>query len=116
MSDQLRIRVLRLRQLSATRRLYRAHERVDPQAAPGVGELAVGALEVTLLQPVPRRGEVAKAARLTVVQPLERSCGGGELPPLEVPLGTPDRALAPCLRGRPLLLRTRVVGHGDDRA
>src|SRR5262245_60377226 len=97
MSVQLRISVLRFRQLSM-RRLYKAHERVFSESPARGRELPAGALEVPALHPEARGCEVMEAAGLLVVEAGERVRGGRVLLPLEVALGPPDRRPPPRVR------------------
>src|SRR3954453_17004959 len=129
MSVRPRISVLRLRQLSIGRLYDRVEEvrnldlprlrQERREAPPRGGELAAGALGLTVLPPPAGRGEVAQSRHeLIVAEPrrlVERRRRLTVLGPQEVSLRAPEDALEPRSRRRPLV-GTRVVLHAVDRA
>lgn len=130
MSVRPRISVLRLRQLS-TGRLYDRAEKARNldlagrgeerrEATSRVRELPPAAFGLSVLDAPPGRGEVAEPrhelALAEARRAVERPGRLAVLAAQQVGLGAPEDALQACVAGRPFLLRTRVVGHGDDRA
>ena len=108
MSVRLRISVLRLRQLSAMRRLYDASSRstssmsgsgvgVGSEPAAGVVELAPGATRIAALRLVAGSREMVEATQAALAlarepeDPGEGPCGGEVLAALEVALRLPER-------------------------
>jgi hypothetical protein len=119
MSVRLRIRVLRLRQLS-TGRFYEPldlfEKRVRAEPPPSVRQLPPGPVQLPALGLEAGGGEVMEPARLVVEEPLEGPRRSEELPPVDVAFRSPDRALPPGFAGRPFLVGIRLLRHGDRRA
>jgi hypothetical protein len=129
MSERLRIRVLRLRQLSI-RGLYDRLQKpcnLDVtrlgeerrEAPPRVCQLTASALWLTVLETPTGRSEVPQPRYQLVVPEArrvrQRPRGLAVLAAQHVPLDTPEDPLQASARRRPLL-GCRVVLHGHDRA